>query len=378
MTRPASPGYSSLFRRATGMWDASRLRRFETRDIVRRLGVLNREHVVINGYPVHHPVTVFNSAVTVERTEEGEFLVLYARIVAGYYMYVSSVIEIPIPLEDIHNGDINLNIYTGRIVIYPSTRYDLWGAEDPRVYQLEGDKRLYMTYTGRTVNYFRPGNERTLPVTAVREEGDDGQPRWVKIHAYTLAGGLQKHLVSNKDAFLYRQGNELYLFQRLHMDSEEFFTVVSKLPSNIVEKRRDDDCPERVEVSDGFEVLRPAGFETKIGWATPPIRTGRDSVVVLIHGVDEELQAYRVFAAELELKPDEVVVKAVTPHYIMAPQRLWEIFGDRPYVVFPCGIWPLEGRDYVISYGASDTFVGIGLLNLDELLGELDKGRIYE
>ena len=377
MAKAASSGYSSLFRPATGMWDAIRLRRSETHDIVKRLGVINREHVVINGYPVHHPVTVFNSAVTVERGEEGEFLVLYARIVAGYYMYVSSVIEIPIPLEDLHSGDINLNIYTGRIVIYPSTRYDLWGAEDPRVYKLEGDNRLYMTYTGRTVNYFRPGNERTLPVTAVREE-KDGQPQWVKIHAYTLAGGLQKHLVSNKDAYLYKQGSDLYLFQRLHMDSDEYFTVVSRLSEQVLHKGQDNGCPRRVEVSDGFEILRPARFETKIGWSTPPVRVGGDSVVALMHGVDEELQAYRVFAVELGLSRDEVVVKAVTPHYIMAPQRLWEIFGDRPYVVFPCGIWQLDKREYIISYGASDTFVGIGLVNLDELLGELDKGRIYE
>jgi len=292
-------------------------------------------------------------------------------------MYVSSVIEIPIPIEDIHSGDISLNIYTGRIIVYPSTRYDLWGAEDPRVYKLEGDDRLYMTYTGRTVNYFRPGSERTLPVTAVREEVD-GQPRWRKIHAYTLAGGLQKHLISNKDAYLYKQDGNLFLFQRLHMDNDEYFMVVSKLPEEILKQGNNGDCPKRIEVSDGFEILRSAEFEIKIGWSTPPIRVSKDSVVVLVHGVDEELQAYRVFAVELGLRRDEVVVKAVTPHYIMAPQRLWEIFGDRPYVVFPCGIWRLEGSDYIVSYGASDTFVGIGLLDLDELLGELDKGRLYE
>jgi predicted GH43/DUF377 family glycosyl hydrolase len=373
------PGYSAedVFKPARGLRDAMAKRRFETRDIVRRLGVINREQVVINGYPIHHPVTVFNSSVTVERGGEEEYVVLYARIIAGYYMYISSIIEVPILLEDVYNGDINLNIYTGRIVVYPSTRYDLWGAEDPRVYRLEGSNTLYMTYTGRTVHYFRPGNERTLPVTAVKVE-EGGTSKWRKIHAYTLHGDLQHKLISNKNAFLYKHDNLLYLFHRPHLLEDKFYLLVSELPASILEEKSEDKCPERIEVDNGYEVLRPAEFEVKLGWATPPIRVNKDTVVALIHGVDRELQAYRVLGVELGLGKDGVIVKAVTPHYIMEPQRLWEVFGDRPYVVFPCGIWRLEDRDYIISYGAADTFVGLGLLNLDELLGELDKGRIYE
>ncbi|MMZ66600.1 hypothetical protein D1872_291100 [compost metagenome] len=62
----------------------------------------------------------------------------------------------------------------------------------------------------------------------------------------------------------------------------------------------------------------------------------------------------------------------------MAPKEDYEKFGDRPQTIFPCGLWPINREEYLISYGAGDYFSGIGLININELLGELDKGRIYE
>ncbi len=368
--------YSEHFGKAMGLEEALKIRKYSTRDLVKRLGVLGRDRVVVHDYPLRHPVAVFNPSLSLEVMDGARFLKLYARIILGYYAYVSSIIEIRVPFEDVLEGEFNTNVYTGEIVVQPSTRCDLWGAEDPRVYTL--DRIPHMTYTGRTINYFDPHRrlERTLPVTAVRE----GR-RWRKAYVHVLPGELRGHLVSDKNAFLYRsQDGTLYLFHRPHMDDETFYLVVSRAelaPGTHVGICGDSPSLSVMESRDTVEVLRPAGFEVKLGWAAPPIPLGNGRILALIHAVDRELEAYRVLAAELELARDGVVVRAVTPEYIMEPRRIYEIYGDRPYVVFPCGVAEIGEGEYIISYGASDTFAALGLIRLDDLLSELDRGRIY-
>ncbi|MNN90454.1 hypothetical protein D3C81_2084040 [compost metagenome] len=81
---------------------------------------------------------------------------------------------------------------------------------------------------------------------------------------------------------------------------------------------------------------------------------------------------------QLEYSRNEgIIVKAVTPTYIMEPKLLYEIFGDRPYTIFSCGLWRLSRDKILISYGAGDYMIGLGEIDLNELLGILDKGRIY-
>ena len=99
--------------------------------------------------------------------------------------------------------------------------------------------------------------------------------------------------------------------------------------------------------------------------------------MTLLHSVARDIEAYKLFAEEHEIKKDEIVINAITPRYIMEPREKYEIFGDRPYTIFPCGLWPINKEEYLISYGAGDYVSGIGLLKLNDLLAELDKGKIY-
>lgn len=363
--------YGDHFKRAVGFSEASNIRRYETTDIVHRLGVIAPNRVYLNNYPISNPIAVFNSALAVDE----EDAILYARIIVGYFMYVSAIIAIRVPLDDIFSGsgDININYYAGQPVVYPSTKYDLWGTEDPRVYVIDG--KLYMTYTGRTVNYFNPriGRERTLPVTAVEEEK---YYKWKKIHVYVFPPGLREHVVSNKDAFLVKLSNDLLLFHRPHMDDDGFYLLTSRIGLeelySVAEQVRE------VVLRDTIWVTDKASFESKIGWATPPIKLRDNEIIALLHGVDYELEAYRLFAMQLEYSRNEgIIVKAVTPTYIMEPKLLYEIFGDRPYTIFPCGLWRLSRDKILISYGAGDYMIGLGEMDLNELLSILDKGRIY-
>jgi len=287
-------------------------------------------------------------------------------------MYVSSIIELSIPVEDLHNRYINTNRYIGKITVYPSTRYDIWGTEDPRVYELDG--KLYMTYVGRSINYFNPvmRKNRTLPVTAVY---DEKREEWVKRYVFTVSPGKFGEVVSNKDAFLYSlDDNSLFLFHRPHLSDESFRLMISYLgDKNILSG---EDGIKEIEIKDGIEIMKPANFECRLGWASPLLGK-KDRLIVLIHSVDKHSVAYRVFAAELKLSRSEIAVEAVTPHYIMEPSTPYEIIGDRPLVVFPCGAARIGGDKIVVTYGAADYMIGVGVISIDRLAAELDSGRIY-
>ncbi len=359
----------AYFDQAVGFTEASRLRRMETRDIVERLGVLSPNRVFLNNYPIRNPIAIFNASLAVLDRDE---VSVYARIVVGYYMYVSAIVRLSIPLNDLLNRSVSANYYAATLTVTPSTRYDIWGTEDPRVYVVNG--RLYMTYTGRTVNYFDPvrRRERTLPVTAVAEDGQG--LRWRKRYVHVLPRHLRDKVISDKDAFMVQASGVTWLFHRPHMADDNFYMVVSRteLPGpaegGLVE----------VTAEDTLWVLPNAPFEEKVGWSAPPIRIGPDRVVVLAHGVDREIHAYRLFALQLRLSRAEgPVVEAVTPYYIMEPKLSCEVFGDRPYTIFPCGAWAVDRDRILLSYGAADYMVGFGLLSLDELLSHLDKGRVF-
>ncbi len=362
--------YAGMFKKAVGASEATRIRRNETIDIVRRLGVVTADRVFINDYPLSHPATIFNPGLTAVNDE----LVVFARVILGYYTYVSGIVRLIIPLEDLYSGSITFNSYQSKFVVYPTTRYDVWGVEDPRVTRI--DKYHFMTYCGRTVHYFNPAIrvERTLPVTAVCRE-DPRECRWWKILVYKLPSNLREHVVSDKDAFIDRHAGKLYLYHRPHLDDESWHLVLSVVPrklSEIVKKR----SIREVVVEKPTIIMEPCSFELKLGWAMPPVHLKHNEFITFIHGVDNDIEAYRLFAALLEVSNSEVVVKAVTPTYIMQPQKPYEIFGDRPNTIFPCGVVRREGK-LIIAYGAGDHAIGFGEMSETELLSMLDKGRIY-
>jgi len=359
--------YSTRFPLVEGAVEATAKRVPEVSDIVVRSGVLSPNRVVLRNYPISNPIAVFNPAVSTD----GEYLKVYARIILGYYMYVSNIVEIAVPLEDVLKGYVNMNTYSGDIVVYPSTKYDIWGTEDPRVTVIDGEK--YMVYTGRSINYFNPvfRKNRTLPVAAVY---DKKRRVWVKKYVFTPLEEVFGEVVSDKDAFLYKAGDTAYLFHRPHLSDESYHLVVSR-----VELKGGGSGLTEITIDNAYTVLAVPDFESKIGWGTPPVPLNEsgDRVVVFLHGVDMDEVVYRVFAAELRLRGEEIVVEAVTPRYIMEPRAPYEIVGDRPVVVFPCGAIRLDKEHILVTYGAADFVAAFGAVDMNALLAELDRGRVY-
>ncbi len=349
---------------------ASEVREFKTVDIVKRLGVLSPEHVHLKNYPIPRPVSIFNASCLVD--QNSRVLYLYSRIIVGYYMYVSAIALVEIPLEDVLSGVVSFSHYPATIVVYPSTRYDIWGTEDPRVQEVSG--KVCMIYAGRTINYFNPvvRRERTLPVIAVSTDNR----RFAKTGAIVLKRGLRELTISDKDAVLLDVGEPewIYVLHRPHLMNEVHYLAASKVSRSILDQRGG---VTEFEVVDTKVIMEPARFEYKLGWATPPVELRQNEYLVLIHGVDREMEGYRAFAAMLRYDKDVGLrVVSVTPYYILEPKMVYELYGDRPFVVFPCGVARVNKNELLTVYGAADFFVGFGLVNLDEVLSLLDKGRL--
>ncbi|AEA46317.1 glycoside hydrolase family 130 protein [Archaeoglobus veneficus] len=328
-----------------------------TEDIVVRRGVITADRVHLKKYPVDNPVTIFNASLFVEHDD----IVIYGRIVLGYFTYASAVAEFMFPVKELYNNLFSGH-YTAEITVFPDNRFDLWGVEDPRVYEIDG--RRLMTYCGRTVNYFDPSVrvERTLPVTAIYDGG-----KWRKLCVFRMPEEYRGFVISDKDAFLVKMGNELKLFHRIHMKDENFYLVMSNVNEDVLNF----DKFTEVSVQDTTLVLEPAKFEDKLGWSTPPVKVDGEHVL-LLHAVDAETKSYRVLAI---LMDDSGKVTAITPCYIMGPKESYEVYGDRPFTVFPCGAQLIDDK-LIISYGAADSAIGIGEIDVSELMSILDSNRI--
>jgi predicted GH43/DUF377 family glycosyl hydrolase len=321
----------------------------KTIDIVKRLGVLTADRVHLTNHAADNPVTIFNPAILVENDD----LKMYARIVLGYFTYTSAVIELELPIAELNY--LSEGHYSGRIVIQPDNKYDIWGVEDPRVCIIEG--KAVITYAGRTINYFKPGLERVLPIVAVRE--DDG---WKKVRVFTFSG---EKVVSDKDAFL-ADVNGLTLFHRIHTQSKEYHCITNDVQADVLNGKE----LVKSDLSSARIVLKAASFEDKIGWGTPPVKVGKE-YLLLLHGVDNN-QWYKVFAVLMDKNKK---ITAVTRCYIMEPRESYEVYGDRPFTVFPCGLCKVDDK-LLVSYGAADFASGIGEIDLSRLMSLLDKNRI--
>ena len=345
------------------------------KDIVERLGVLSPSRVYIENHPADHPVVLFNATgVLIDDIVE-----IYARMVLGYYLYVSAIMKIEIPLDDILSRKVSSKSYSGKIVLYPSTKYDIWGVEDPRITRI--DDFLVITYSGRTLNYFnsRATYGRVLPVIALTEIND--RENWKKVSTFVLSEELRNKVLADKDAFLIRSSeNSLILFHRPHLMFppdcteankseylESYHLTISKVNDTILSSS---DLKE-TEVSETVEILRPEYFERSLGWGTPPIEVEPNRYVTLVHAVDRSTLVYRVFALAFEIKGGLPEVIAVTPEYIFEPKETYEVYGDRPMVVFPCGLISVDDS-LIVIYGAGDCVVGFGLIDPSDLLSLLN------
>jgi predicted GH43/DUF377 family glycosyl hydrolase len=110
----------------------------------------------------------------------------------------------------------------------------------------------------------------------------------------------------------------------------------------------------------------------KIGLGPPPLETA-DGWLVLYHGVKTTASGsiYRLGMALLDLHhPERVIARG--NEWIFGPSAPYEVAGDVPDVVFPCG-WILgdDSDTLRMYYGGADTCIAIATASLKQLLSHL-------
>lgn len=107
----------------------------------------------------------------------------------------------------------------------------------------------------------------------------------------------------------------------------------------------------------------------KIGLSPPPIETD-EGWLIIYHGVRNTPAGaiYRLGLALLD-RDDPSIVLRRGEEWVFGPEEPYELMGDVPNVVFPCGVVvDAESDEMRMYYGASDTCVAVATAQVSELL----------
>ena len=107
----------------------------------------------------------------------------------------------------------------------------------------------------------------------------------------------------------------------------------------------------------------------KVGLTAPPIKT-KKGWLLLYHGVSKSRHTYRVGAVLLDLN-DPFLVIGRTDQPIFEPREKYELYGQVPNVVFPCGLATIKDKLF-IYYGGADSVIGVATASLKKLLSIFD------
>ena len=119
---------------------------------------------------------------------------------------------------------------------------------------------------------------------------------------------------------------------------------------------------------------RPGGWwdTARIGMGPTPLETPEGWLVVY-HGVRQTVAGalYRAGLALLDLEePSRVLHRS--DEWVLSPAEPYELTGDVPNVVFPCGLVHEAGTDQLrLYYGAVDTCVALATASLSAVLDHL-------
>ena len=107
---------------------------------------------------------------------------------------------------------------------------------------------------------------------------------------------------------------------------------------------------------------RPGGWwdSARIGIGPPPLETPHGWLVVY-HGVRNTVAGaiYRVGLAMLDLEDPAKVIRRC-PEWVLSPTEEYELTGDVPGVIFPCGLVHDADTDELrLYYGAADSRIGL-------------------
>lgn len=328
---------------------------------------------------------VFNAGVTtVGEGKDKEIIMLY-RAVGERDAYISQI-----GLAKSKDG-INFERVGDKPIISPSTEYDKWGAEDPRITKIYNE--YYITYVAvpQRIMDHNQSIPREVPLetsTALIKTKD-----FIK---FDRLGTISPYGSDNKDIVLFpkkvpftdSKGRTKLRYAMLHRPNrwskdwlrgpyaEKNITALPMSPELMPQKPSiwiawSDDM---VHWNDHKLLMQPSTIhDAKNGPGLPPIETP-DGWLVIYHHVREDKVTkqftYTARAALLDLDdPTKIIGKL--PYDILWPEKFFEKENNQT-IIFPTGGYIDNGYLYVY-YGCSDRYVGLAGGSVSELIEELKR-----
>ncbi len=318
-----------------------------TEDIFQRRAYISPEEIWVANYLRRRPLAAFNPGAVLE----GEVVHLFPRLVFDYYGYASAIGYLAFSLEDLLGGRFPRPLEV-RIVLYPEEGFEaVRGCEDARAH-LRGD-RFFLFYTavgklGDTRN--TDSKDVYTAALALAELDRDLRPLRKGLVRLGLQpeGDLGLILPTKNATFL--EGDALLLRPSL-----------AGVPDLGWQGRLN---LQNLKAFGLRPVLPPEAFEYKVGWSTNALRLPDGTYLVGFHGIFREDLSYRHGLARFSPQGE---LMGLSHHYLLAPQGLYEKFGDRPLTLYGNGLF-LHGEELVWIGGVGDYAIGVFTAPLEEAL----------
>lgn len=218
------------------------------------------------------------------------------------------------------------------------------GCEDPRITKI--NDRFFMTYTAY----------------------DGTNPPRIALTSIAISDFLQKKWNWDKPKLISPPGvddKDSCIVKRVNGDG---YIAFHRLGDVIwLDKLRDLDFPEKKYLSGGImaQARKDKWDNVKIGISSPPIETDH-GWVLLYHGVSQPGFSYKVGAMLLDYAdPKNILARTDTP--LFEPEKPYELHGQVPNVVFPCGSVVINDTIF-IYYGGADSVIGVATMPMKTLL----------
>jgi beta-1,2-mannobiose phosphorylase / 1,2-beta-oligomannan phosphorylase len=221
------------------------------------------------------------------------------------------------------------------------------GCEDPRITKI-GD-RIYMTYTA--YDGVNPPRVAMTSIAMTDFLAKNWNWEWPKL--------ISPPGIDDKDACIVKSINgEGYI--AFHRMNEVIWLDFLK----------DLDFPESKYLAGGViaQSRKDKWDNVKLGIAGPPVETEK-GWLLFYHAVSDPEFKYKVGAMLLD-SYDPRIILARTDEPLFEPEEPYEIEGQVPNVVFPCGQVVIDGVVY-LYYGGADSVVGVATMPLDGILSVL-------
>ncbi|MGC9068328.1 MAG: glycosidase [Thermoprotei archaeon] len=318
------------------------MRRSRVNDIFERILYIGPDNFLIVNYLKKRPIALFNPGVSLDL--DRSILEVFPRIVFDYYWYVSSIGYFTISVNDLNDGELTNSLIKTRLVIWPEYQWEIAkGIEDPRVMKVNDRYHVLHTSVAFSKNGFLPLQGYTILDHNLNVLRKTYLKIWDEKEEYIPQ--------SWKDsAFLNLSSKNVWFLTRPTIEGLE------------VGWKGMVDVNEGLVYADSMEpVLAFEDFEIKVGWSTNTVKVSQNEYLVGWHGEGKDL----IYRNGLAITDSEGNLLGTTD-YVLSPKGIIEFYGDRPGVIFGCGLIIYKEYVYWIG-GISDYAIGIFRTQLDKI-----------